>query len=291
LVLEIDVNKLCYPAFLGSWNYSNQLSSIILPKSISQLNDQANEETILNWRLITSMKPLEIPTAYDQKIWDEKNRISSDKDQARLLALKEKESGAWLHAFPSTIIGTLLDNQCFKISICLRLGIPMCVPHQCTCGEIVDKLGHHGLSCYRSPGRRTRHEMINDLVKRALTSAEIPSIREPNGYYREDNKRPDGITLIPWLCGKPLLWDVTCTDTLAQSYIRLSSKKAGEAARLRENVKKSKYLTMETNNYYYFVPIAIETMGSWGDDAKIVVYLMSSCINWAFFWHEWARAF
>jgi hypothetical protein len=111
--------------------------------------------------------------------------------------------------------------------------------------------------------------MINDLVRRALTSAEIPSIREPNGYYREDNKRPDCITLIPWLCGKPLLWDVTCTNTLAQSYIRLSSKKAGEAARLRENLKKSKYLTMETNNnYYYFVPIAVEIMGPWGDDAK-----------------------
>jgi hypothetical protein len=67
-----DVNKLCHPAFLGSWNSSNQLSSLILPNSISQLNDSANEEAILNWSLITSMKPLEIPTAYDQKIWDEK---------------------------------------------------------------------------------------------------------------------------------------------------------------------------------------------------------------------------
>jgi hypothetical protein len=47
----------------------------------------------------------------------------------------------------------------------------------------------------------------------------------------------DGITLIPWLCGKPLLWEVTCTDTLAKSYVELSSKKAGEAARLRENAK------------------------------------------------------
>jgi hypothetical protein len=94
------------------------------------------------------------------------DRIYSDKDQARLLALQEKESGAWLHTLPFTSLGTLLDNQSFRISICLRLGIPMCVPHPCTCGEIVDKLDPH--------------EMINDLVKRALTSAEIPSIREPN---------------------------------------------------------------------------------------------------------------
>jgi hypothetical protein len=276
-----DVNKLCYPAFLGSWNSSNQLSSLILPNSISQLNDSANEEAILNWSLITNMKPLEIPTAYDQKIWDEKihnichkillDRMSTNKDQARLLALQEKESGAWLHALPSTNLGTLLDIQCFRISICLGLGIPMCVPHPCICGEIVDKLGHHGLSCYRRAGKRARHEMINDLVKRALTSAEIPSIRKPNGYYRKVNKRPDGITLIPWLCGKPLLWDVSCTDTLAKSYIELSSKKAGEAAHLRENTKKSKYVTVETYNNYHFVPIAIETLGPWGDDARKII--------------------
>jgi hypothetical protein len=74
--------------------------------------------------------------------------------------------------------------------------------------------------------------------------------------------------LIFKLCGKPLLWDVTCTDTLAKSYIGLSSKKAGEAARLRENAKKSKYVTVETYNNYHFVLIAIETLGPWGDDAK-----------------------
>jgi hypothetical protein len=51
-------------------------------------------------------------------------------------------------------------------------------------------------------------------------------------------------------------------------FIELSLKKAGEAARLRENAKKSKYVTVETYNNYHFVPIAIETLGPWGDDAK-----------------------
>jgi hypothetical protein len=64
---------------------------------------------------------------------------------------------------------------------------------------------------------------------------------------------------------------VTCTDTLAKSYIGLSSKKAGEAARLRENAKKSKYVTLDTYNNYHFVPIAIETLGPWGDDAKKII--------------------
>jgi hypothetical protein len=53
---------------------------------------------------------------------------------------------------------------------------------------------------------------------------------------------------------------------LAKSYIGLSSKKAGEAARLRENAK-----TVETYNNYHFVPIAIETLGPWSDDAKKII--------------------
>ena len=38
---------------------------------------------------------------------------------------------------------------------------------------------------------------------------------EPVGVCREDAKRPDGMTLIPWECGCSLLWDFTCSDTMA----------------------------------------------------------------------------
>jgi hypothetical protein len=32
-------------------------------------------------------------------------------------------------------------------------------------------------------------------------------------------KRPDGMTLVPWIKGQPLVWDVTILDTLADSYV------------------------------------------------------------------------
>ncbi len=37
--------------------------------------------------------------------------------------------------------------------------------------------------------------------------------------YRDDGKRPDGVTLSPWSKGKCLLCDATCADTLAKNYI------------------------------------------------------------------------
>ena len=50
----------------------------------------------------------------------------------------------------------------------------------------------HGLSCCFSKGRHTRHAAINDILKRSLDSAKIPSLLDPVDLYRRDGKRPDG---------------------------------------------------------------------------------------------------
>ena len=41
--------------------------------------------------------------------------------------------------------------------------------------------------------------------------------KEPTGLLRSDGKRPDVLTFIPWQRGKPLAWDVTVINTLADS--------------------------------------------------------------------------
>ena len=76
-------------------------------------------------------------------------------------------------------------------------------PHECICGELTEELGVLGLSCRKSSGRHFRHSAVNDLIKRSLASAEIPSRLEPTGIVRNntgdntDNKRPDGFTIAP----------------------------------------------------------------------------------------------
>jgi hypothetical protein len=45
----------------------------------------------------------------------------------------------------------------------------------------------------------------------------------PNGLSRDDGKRPDGMILVPWIKGQPIVWDVTIVDTLADSYLRIEN--------------------------------------------------------------------
>ena len=91
-----------------------------------------------------------------------------------------------MNCLPSTAIGTLLDNESFRIAISQRLGLPVCAPHKCRCGAIVERYGLHPLSCRFSAGRLPRHSALNDIIKRALSSAGFNAVLEPVGLDRGD---------------------------------------------------------------------------------------------------------
>ena len=107
-------------------------------------------------------------------------RALNTANRARLLAVSRHESGAWLHALPLSNLGLHLDEDYVRIAVGLRLSTPLCAPHHCQrCGQSVDPLGRHGLSCRRSKGRHPRHAALNDVIRRALSSVNIPSRLEP----------------------------------------------------------------------------------------------------------------
>lgn len=273
-----NATNLCYSSFLGSVHSVSDLVKNIVP-SFSLTSDASTTEALEAWSTISQLDILPENERKLQHQWDIKlcskqqqrlfEECTTDSSKARLLANNSKESGAWLNAFPFSSLGTLLDNQSFRIAVSLRLGIPVCVPHTCVCGAQVDKLGQHGLCCKKSAGRYARHAMVNDLIKRALITCKIPSLLEPTGCNRSDGKKPDGLTLVPWRNGKPMVWDFTCADTLANSYVNGNSKKAGYAAQKRESYKRTLYRNLEAN--FHIVPICVETLGTFGEDGLKLV--------------------
>ena len=101
--------------------------------------------------------------------------------------------------------------------------------------------------------------MVNDIVWRAMQRAKISAAKKPPGLLRSDNKRPDGVTLIPWKQGKCLVWDVTMPDTYAQSHLSTTATNAGHAADKSAISKTQKYQSILQT--HMFTPIVIETAG------------------------------
>jgi len=123
--------------------------------------------------------------------------------------------------------------------------------------------GFHGLVCKQAPSRIIRHHALHDVIARAIQTAVSWNTghKGTSGFdYRQDCKRPDGLTLISWQGGKPLIWDVTVVSTLATSYLSSSARSAGAAADLAASSKEAKYTSL--TNSYIFQPIAVEPHGS-----------------------------
>ena len=124
--------------------------------------------------------------------------VQTPLDRARLLAVASPHAGDWLKALPIASCGLRLDDEAVRVSVGLKLGLPICKPHTCVCGAVVDERGLHGLSCMRGIGRLSRHNHINDTMCRAFASAGMPTVKEPTGLIPGTELRPDGLTLIPW---------------------------------------------------------------------------------------------
>ena len=182
----------------------------------------------------------------------------------------EPHSGDWISTPPITSIGLRMTNETIRLSTGIRLGVKICEPHTCICDKMVDCLGLHGLSCRKSAGRSQRHNSINDIIWRACRRAKIQATKEPLGLLREDGKRPDGVTLIPWKGGKCLAWDATVPDTFAPSHVTDTATTAGTAAKKAADAKILKYIFISQT--HLFVPVAIETAGCW--DARASEFIM-----------------
>ena len=100
---------------------------------------------------------------------------------------------------------------------------------------------------------------MNDLIKRALQKARLPSVLESSGLDGGDGSRPDGIRVFPFSGDRSLVWDCACVDTFAEVHLNRSVMEAGTAASSAEERKRRKNVAhAETHQ---IEPIAVETMG------------------------------
>ena len=267
--------QLAPSAFLASAAASSPLIQQLLPGRLTGVSYVPKEDALNLWLQSVDCPPPASPRDRKQQAWDEPQykatyhtlieSAGNSVSRARLLAANVKESGAWINALPISAVGLRMNDDEVQLATALRLGAPICHPYKChLCGHDVDQYATHGLSCYRNTGRHFRHAAINNIIHRSLATANIPSRLEPSGLSRSDGKRPDGVTITPWTRGRILIWDATCIDTFAPSYVEEATREAGSVAAIAESRKKKKYEELST--IHEFTPVAIETTGVMGPE-------------------------
>ena len=243
------VTSLATPAFLASAAGSLSLQDQILEVCTCQ-TDSHFTSYLTQWS--ASFGPPPDPMPSKQSFWDQPGILedrstiqASLVDQSQMacyLASVAPHSGDWLLALPIANCGLRLEDEAVRVAVGMRLGLTLCVPHKCHCGSDVDAHGRHAMVCKKAPGRVARHQVLNDIILRAINAADVPAVKEPSGLNRQDGKRPDGLSLIPWQSGKPLLWDVTVASTLAGSYVDTAATGAGLVADQAADRKTAKYV-------------------------------------------------
>ena len=126
-------------AFLASATGCASILQTLLPEPISLSMPSIMQDALIVWQNFTTESPPTDDDATKQKFWDSPvvessfNSLlhrSDAKSTARLLAVNQKESGAWLTAPPLSAVGLRMDNEAIRVAIGLRLGAALCVPHK-----------------------------------------------------------------------------------------------------------------------------------------------------------------
>ena len=110
---------------------------------------------------------------------------------------------------------------------------------------------------------------MNDIIKRALSSAGFNAVLKPVGLDRGDDKCPDGMTVFPFSRGICLILDCTCVDSFPPSALALTATEPGSASRSAEVRKNLRYEGL--CDRYIFQAIAIETSCVFGRDTNAFI--------------------
>ena len=194
-------SEVALPAFLSSASASfSTLTALVL---LQEVQYYFYEDGCTQWKHTLGQSNIPNNPQFQAK-WDrplylqrQKKLLDSaptDMERARLLCITSEHASDWLYAIPSSNLGLKLTDSFLGVICALHLASPICQHHICICGVEIDSLGRQGLNCKNQIGQHPRHSHVNDLVKRALSSAEIPSGLEPPGLSRQDGKRPDGLS-------------------------------------------------------------------------------------------------
>jgi hypothetical protein len=109
------------------------------------------------------------------------------------------------------------------------------------CVTTLTTKGHHGLACRRGNGRHSRHNQVNNILCRAFNFVGAFATREPHSLCVRSDKRPDGVTQIPWRRSRCLAWmPPVPTPSLNPTFIGLPPAVSQDQLLLEQSRRRSR---------------------------------------------------
>lgn len=103
--------------------------------------------------------------------------------------------------------------------VSLRFGLQICKPPECHRFFQLPP----PVSCHHSSGHLPHYDTLDKSIKKSQATAGFFSQLEPARLERGDNKRPGGITISLFWCGRLFIWYSRHCDTYSSCNLVLSS--------------------------------------------------------------------
>ena len=225
-------------------------------------------------------KQRDFSAAVDTETLKALTAISSPLDKARLLSVSTKGSGAWLGVIPSVGLNQAFDSRQFTTLVRWWLGMPVYDKiNVCpSCGEAMDRLGYHALTCRTGGSLGVRHNALREIVLHYCKIAKIEAVREAPNLLPNSSDRPADVLLPKNIFIEGYNSSLrTCLDfAVTHPQQPATIKRAGivsgaAAARYEEAVKLPRYLQECAANNLDFIPMVVESFGTWGRRAEPVL--------------------
>ena len=132
--------RLAIPAFLASAASTLPLQDHILALSPCP-SDTILEQYLSTWSSSADIDGIPDRLSGKQSFWDTPSLLADhagiesslveQSQRARFLAAQAPHSGAWLLALPVANCGMRLDDEAVRVAVSMRLGLSLCIPHEC----------------------------------------------------------------------------------------------------------------------------------------------------------------
>ena len=208
----------------------------------------------------------------------------SPRDLARLQSISDKGASSFLGVIPSKALFQVFDSREFVTLVRLWLGLKLGFrnsPACPFCKETMDSYGYHALTCRKGGCLSVRHNALREAFLRFCKVSGITGVeREAQGLIQGSSDRPAD-ALLPgddsslyvknFLSSSPTCLDFAVINSQQPKYIHKAGVTKGAAtAEYEKKIKLPRYGKACADNGLTFVPMVVDSFGSWGPSSKKV---------------------